>query len=190
VREGVGYATARRWYAGGVAARARAAGRRPGPGRRRRARCVQSDRVGRVARAPGGRPHPAGDGRPFLSLPTCLKTTSRRTGPRSTPEKTSNSSRPSMPPAAGSSSSARCGPKSAWPSPPWMRTSGAGERPRRRPTGSHPVNYRVKSIRSADLPRPTRAMATICDGNRPWATTPGVCDNHTASAAGSPTGPW
>jgi 2-polyprenyl-6-methoxyphenol hydroxylase-like FAD-dependent oxidoreductase len=48
----------------------------------------------------------------------------------------------------------------------------------------------VKSIRSANLPRPTRTTATICGGNRPWATTPGVDDNRTASAAGSSTGPW
>ena len=39
------------------------------------------------------------------------------TGPRSTPGRTSNSFRPSTPPAAASSSSAPCGPRSAWPSP-------------------------------------------------------------------------
>src|SRR6185437_10562390 len=49
---------------------------------------------------------------------------------------------------------------------------------------------RVKSTRSADSPRPTKAMATICGGNRPWATTPGVNDSRAASAAGSSIGPW
>ena len=53
-----------------------------------------------------------------------------------------------------------------------------------------PLNYRVNSIRSADSPRPTNAMATIADGNSPWATTPGVEDRCTARAAGSSTGPW
>jgi acyl-CoA synthetase (AMP-forming)/AMP-acid ligase II len=47
-----------------------------------------------------------------------------------------------------------------------------------------------KSIRSTDPPRPTRTVATICSGNRPCATTPGVDDSWTASAAGSCTGPW
>jgi WhiB family transcriptional regulator, redox-sensing transcriptional regulator len=47
----------------------------------------------------------------------------------------------------------------------------------------------LKSIRSADSPRPTRTVATISGGNRPCWTTPGVPDNRTASAAGSSTGP-
>ena len=48
----------------------------------------------------------------------------------------------------------------------------------------------LKSIRSADSPRPTRTVATISGGNRPCWTTPGVPDSRTASAAGSSTGPW
>jgi cation diffusion facilitator CzcD-associated flavoprotein CzcO len=48
----------------------------------------------------------------------------------------------------------------------------------------------AKSIRSADSPRPTNAMATICGGNKPCSTTPGVDDSSTASAAGSSTAPW
>ena len=56
-----------------------------------------------------------------------------------------------------------------------------------RPPGQSPEG---KSIRSTDPPRPTRTVATICGGNRPCATTPGVDDSWTASAAGSCTGPW
>jgi WhiB family transcriptional regulator, redox-sensing transcriptional regulator len=47
----------------------------------------------------------------------------------------------------------------------------------------------LKSIRSADSPRPTRTAATISGGNRPCWTTPGVPDSRTASTAGSSTGP-
>jgi len=62
---------------------------------------------------------------------------------------------------------------------------------RRRPAAAEsPQLPGVKSIRSADSPRPTRTMATICGGNRPWATTPGVADSRAASAAGSSMGPW
>jgi hypothetical protein len=52
------------------------------------------------------------------------------------------------------------------------------------------VAARAKSIRSTDLPRPTRTVATISGGNRPCSTTPGVDDRRAASSAGSSTGPW
>ena len=73
--------------------------------------------------------------------------------------------------------------------------SGCGARPRSPPPhrASHRSAYRalcVKSIRSTDLPLPTRTVATISGGNRPCSTTPGVEANQAASAAGSVTGPW
>jgi hypothetical protein len=66
---------------------------------------------------------PAGGSRPCPSSPACWPTTSRWTGPQSTPGKISSLLRPSTRRPAASSSSAPCGRKSVWPSPPSTRSA-------------------------------------------------------------------
>jgi hypothetical protein len=101
-------------------------------------------------------------GRRFRNSPSCWQTTSRWTGRRSTRGRTSNSFRPSTPPAAASSSSAPCGPKCAWPSPPSTRcatgmrsipSSTRSPAPRPRPTGPALIAWsRLRRSRGALQP--------------------------------------